>query len=512
MNAAQKCIAAINRHGLLLVFPIKNEREPASLWYALHPRSAMRWDWSEDADPRVVSLWHLKTELGESHDVVYTKWFRGRATFFSRPVFTACMRLLNTTSIQDAEFGTEGAELFRALMDDSPQTPRMLRAATGLEGRPQEAAFNRGLKQIWERLAAVGRGELDEGAFPALQIGATKWLFEDLWDDAANLSEEEAMATFTQYAPSGSPFWKHMKRLRAKLGLTLALLCLSLTARAADLAITIDDFNLSDGPRLTAQQKDEAILAALAKHKVQAALFVTTKFQRGPFEESRLKAWDTAGHVIANHTQSHKNLNGMTADAFNADILAAEKVLAPLPHFQKIFRFPMLKEGDTAAKRDAVRTFLAAHGYKQGPVTIDTSDWYIASRLSDRLKAQPQASIDGYRTYYIEHVLQRAEYYASLAKKVVGHDVPHTILLHHNLALALFLDDLIRTLEKKGWHFIAPATAFADPVLASLPKNVPAGESLIWALAKETGRFDRELRYPGESDEYEAPLMDARGL
>ena len=32
----------------------------------------------------------------------------------------------------------------------------------------------------------------------------------------------------------------------------------------------------------------------------------------------------------------------------------------------------------------------------------------------------------------------------------VGRDVPHTILLHHNLALALFLDDLIPALEKKG--------------------------------------------------------------
>ena len=41
---------------------------------------------------------------------------------------------------------------------------------------------------------------------------------------------------------------------------------------------------------------------------------------------------------------------------------------------------------------------------------------------------------------------------------------------------------------------------------------MPAGESLIWALAKETGRFESSLRYPGEDGGYEKPKMDALGL
>jgi hypothetical protein len=35
---------------------------------------------------------------------------------------------------------------------------------------------------------------------------------------------------------------------------------------------------------------------------------------------------------------------------------------------------------------------------------------------------------------------------------------------------------------------------------------------LIWALAKETGKFEKELRYPGEDDTYENPKMDALKL
>jgi hypothetical protein len=44
------------------------------------------------------------------------------------------------------------------------------------------------------------------------------------------------------------------------------------------------------------------------------------------------------------------------------------------------------------------------------------------------------------------------------------------------------------------------------------PNILPAGESLIWALAKQSGKFDSELRYPGEDDVYENPRMDALKL
>ena len=197
---------------MLLVFPVKNAKEPASLWHALYPRSAMRWDWSESADPRVVSLWHLKTELGEGDDVVYGKWYQGRATVFSKRVFTALMRIVGTPATQSRQLSLEGAQLLGLLLDDSPQTPKHLRRALDLEGRLYEAAFNRALKELWNRLLAVGKGEVDEGAYPALAIGATKLLFEDLWDEARDLSLEEAEARWREAVPAGSAFDRHLKR------------------------------------------------------------------------------------------------------------------------------------------------------------------------------------------------------------------------------------------------------------------------------------------------------------
>jgi len=54
--------------------------------------------------------------------------------------------------------------------------------------------------------------------------------------------------------------------------------------------------------------------------------------------------------------------------------------------------------------------------------------------------------------------------------------------------------------------------AYADPIYEQQPNILPAGESLIWALAKQSGKFEKELRYPEEDDVYENPKMDALKL
>jgi hypothetical protein len=214
---SDKAVQAIDTAGILLVYPIKNEREPPSLWFKLHPRSRMSWDWADTADNRVVDLWHLRTELSQGGEVVYAKWLRGRATFFSRPVFTAMLRLMRSAA-RERELSGDAERLYHLLLDDSPQTPRMLRAALGLEGRIYEAAFNRALRELWQQLLIVGYGEVDEGAFPALAIGATRHLFEDLWQDAQELDEAAARRTFETHAPPGSAFHKQLTKLRRDPG------------------------------------------------------------------------------------------------------------------------------------------------------------------------------------------------------------------------------------------------------------------------------------------------------
>jgi len=96
--------------------------------------------------------------------------------------------------------------------------------------------------------------------------------------------------------------------------------------------------------------------------------------------------------------------------------------------------------------------------------------------------------------------------------RVLARPVRHTVLLHHNPLNALFFSDLIGMFVKNKWKPVDADYAYRDSIYDLQPKTLPAGESLIWAVAKETGKFESELRYPGEDDAYENPRMDALHL
>jgi hypothetical protein len=202
----------------------------------------------------------------------------------------------------------------------------------------------------------------------------------------------------------------------------------------------------------------------------------------------------------------------MTVAAYEQDILRAETLLANFPRFQKYFRFPLLREGETIAKRDQLRSFLREHSYRVGHVTIDNSDWIVDQRLTARLKTNPSAEITRYRDFYLEHMWDRAQYYDSLARRVLGRPIRHTMLTHFNLLNGLFLGDLLRMFKSKGWQLVDAEQAFRDPVFAAKPKVLPAGESIVWSLAKERGTIAKSLRYPAEDGQYEQARMNRLGL
>lgn len=274
-------------------------------------------------------------------------------------------------------------------------------------------------------------------------------------------------------------------------------------------SITMDDFHWRNAVKLTGAERNQSILETLCAHSIKAALFVIGRNIEDEQGKQLLWLWDRAGHLIGNHTYSHHSLNAPDTDvkAYEDDILRAETLLKEFPRFQKYFRFPALKEGDTAAKRDWVRAFLTQHGYRTGHVTIDSSDWLIERRLSDRLQNDPGADVKRYRDYYLDHMWSRAQYYDSLAHRVRGYQVKHTVLVHFNLLNALFLGDLIDMFKSKGWQPISAEEAFTDPVFSAQPKVLPAGESIIWSLAKEKGILAKSARYPAEDGDIEEARM-----
>jgi len=274
-----------------------------------------------------------------------------------------------------------------------------------------------------------------------------------------------------------------------------------------ELAITIDDFNWQSIPNPFAPVASRTLLDTLEAYGLKTALFVIGRNIESPEGRSTLDLWNDAGHIIGNHTYSHRNFHSMSAADFEADILRCDSLLKPYLRHNSLFRFPLLKEGETAEKRDALRTFLRDHHMRNGHVTIDASDWFYDAELRQRLLADPAYDISRFRAPYLAHLLDRALYYDALARECIGRSPRHTLLLHYNLINVLFLNDALQMFTEKGWKLISAADAYRDPVFASSPNTVPAGESLIWALAKQTGRHAKPLRYPGEDDTYERPNL-----
>ena len=280
------------------------------------------------------------------------------------------------------------------------------------------------------------------------------------------------------------------------------------------IAVTMDDFRWQQIPRPDPEKTNQALLAVLARHTIKAAIFVCGQYVDNDRGHRLVRAWSDAGHLVGNHTYSHPFFPNTTAARFIEDLERGEAVVAGFPSFQsyRMFRFPALKEGDTAANRDEVRTYLAQHNYRNGHVTIDTSDWYYDQRLRERLKKAPDTDPALYRDVYLEHIWDRATYYDGLARDVLGRSIPHTILLHYTWINVLFLDDILAMFESKGWKLASARASFTDPVFSSKPAHIPAGESLVWALAQASPKYAGKLRYPGEDDTYERAKLDRLGL
>jgi peptidoglycan-N-acetylglucosamine deacetylase len=280
------------------------------------------------------------------------------------------------------------------------------------------------------------------------------------------------------------------------------------------IAVTMDDPSTSLSRNISWKEANRNLLDTLEKWSLKIALFVCGMRIDSAQGKELAGQWDEAGHLICNHSYSHLNFNSekQSYDEFAADFERNEPLITHYHRFTRLFRYPFLKEGDTAEKRDRFRDLLKQKGYGVGHVTIDTSDWYVDDRMNARLDQSPATATQPYCDYLVAHLLDRAAFYRQLAVDVLGHEIPHTLLLHHRMINALYLEDVISAFSDNGWQWIDAHRAFDDPVFKRQPQTLPAGESLVWALAKETGRFDDRLRYPGESDTYEKRKMDSFGL
>jgi peptidoglycan-N-acetylglucosamine deacetylase len=273
------------------------------------------------------------------------------------------------------------------------------------------------------------------------------------------------------------------------------LLCLSLLAASAAhadkrIALTFDDIPRHKGAFFTPDERAKRIIDALRQAKVrQAAFFVNPgnlSKPDGQGGEARIAAYVAAGHVIANHTFSHKGMELSSAEQFLADVDAAEVWLKDRPGHRAWMRFPYLNEGGAdKAKRDAVRAGLAARGLRNGYVTADGSDWFLDDLVIKAKADGKEIDMEQLRRLYVSMHLSSAETQENLARRTIGRSPAHVMLMHETDLAALFLTDLVAELRRLGWRIIPADEAYRDDLKNAFPDVPNARGDLISAMAVE---------------------------
>lgn len=281
-------------------------------------------------------------------------------------------------------------------------------------------------------------------------------------------------------------------------GLFVAMLALGLVcacgAQAEDVALTFDDL-----PALTLNPESSywegittTLLAGLRHHHIPAIGFVneqkleTDRSQR----VALLRQWLDAGMDLGNHTYSHLSLTHTAVDAYIADVVRGETVtrwlLAARGRTPRWFRHPYLETGATREDRSRFEGWLAAHGYKVAPVSMENSDWMFAYPYDEAIDHKDQAAAERIKAEYLAYTAAVVPWYRQAAFRLLGRRPAFVFLLHASRLNADSIDQLAAILSDNDLHPVTLDRAMDDPAYTIADPYIgPDGDEWLtrWSLA-----------------------------
>jgi peptidoglycan/xylan/chitin deacetylase (PgdA/CDA1 family) len=281
--------------------------------------------------------------------------------------------------------------------------------------------------------------------------------------------------------------------MRAALALLLLAVALAVAAAGAgrEVALTIDDLPRGgDGGDRTFPEirvMTERLLAPFREQKIPVTGFVHPGRTELAAPDLRriLDLWLDAGADLGNHTWSHADLNRVSVAEYEQDILKAEAALLPVVEARgkklEFFRYPMLHAGPTAETKRAIAEFLAAHHYRNAPVTFDSSDYMFAAAY---VRPELRARVTKEYVPYLESVVA---FFERRSVEVLGREFPQIMLLHASELNSRMMPEILGMFRRRGYRFIALDEALKDGAYR-LPENYvgPGGFSWIhrWSMTK----------------------------
>ena len=282
------------------------------------------------------------------------------------------------------------------------------------------------------------------------------------------------------------------------------------------IALTFDDVPRFPGATYTPAERTVALIAALERAGVeQAAFFVTTANLDQPFGaggEDRITAYVAAGHVIANHSHTHRHLREMAPADYVADLDRAADWLRGRPGLRPWYRYPYLDEGEDVVRRDALRAALRERGLINGYVTVDLWDWWFDDRVNEAAAQGQAIDRDALRDIFVRSIVEASNFADALAVRTLGRSPAHVLLLHESDTTTQYIDEAVAALRADGWEIVTADEAFADPIAAIEPDTLMLGGGRIAAIAHAQGRPDEELHSDWTNETLLTRLFRERAL
>lgn len=254
-----------------------------------------------------------------------------------------------------------------------------------------------------------------------------------------------------------------------------------------EVALTFDDLP-SHGPLPKGLSRVDIINSIIASLKAAGAPpiygFINAKrLEDEPESAPVLQIWHDAGFLLGNHTYSHMDLDANTLEAFEKDFLENEPAVEKYAPGQdwRWFRYPYLREGDTAEKHYGIEKFLKAHGYKVAEVTLSFGDYAYNEPYARCLAKNDVPAIEQLKKSYIEGAADSLELGRKVSNEVYQRDVKYIMLLHVGGFETVMLPQLLELLRQKGFRLITLPDAASDPIYRQDPALSSHWDNIFFA-------------------------------
>ncbi|MDD5765138.1 MAG: polysaccharide deacetylase family protein [Candidatus Marinimicrobia bacterium] len=249
--------------------------------------------------------------------------------------------------------------------------------------------------------------------------------------------------------------------------ITTLLITLSLAfAQTKEICLTFDDL-----PVVGLRQTDislqrpiiDKLTGTLNRYAIPAIGFVNACrfYSNGQIDSQKIdlvNRWLDAGLEIGNHAYSHIDYNKVSCREFTADLLKGESLIKELAaeHGKSIryFRHPFLHRGNTKEKVDSLATFLAEHGYREAPVTIDNTDYLFNAAYDSAIAKKDSVLMKTIGAEYVAYQEKKLAYFENQSLKLFDYNMRQIFLLHANAINADYVDELAEMILRHNYRFV----------------------------------------------------------